>query len=212
VNKSGHTVTTSEIWSDDIPWFTEVSNETNAIERAKDARYNDIILLNSTVYKRRGNKTNGASTGTTFGDLWELYGELNTARSYAIKITEGVESIITPEKVEIKNSNDDVVVEYYVGYPIDLLTFENNSNQSSLSAARMFITDGNGNKEVVEQFVSSTDKIYKGFPSTGYNVLVYTSTGSGNYTKIVEGEFDDDFINNAYAGIIQFNKDRNETH
>jgi hypothetical protein len=93
-----------------------------------------------------------------------------------------------------------------------LLTFENNSNQSSLSAARMFIDKEDGKSEVVEQFVSSTDKIYKGFPSTGYNVLVYTSTGSGNYTKIVEGEKDDDFINNAYAGIVQFNKERDKTH
>ena len=68
------------------------------------------------------------------------------------------------------------------------------------------------NNKVVDQFVSSTDKVHKGFPSTGYNVLVYTSTGSGNYNKIIEGEHDDDFINNAYAGIIQFNKDRDETH
>lgn len=214
VNKSGHTVTTSEIWSYDIPWFTEVSNEKNAIERAKDARYNDIILLNSKVYIRLGDKTNGASTGTTFEELWKEYTELNDARSYALDISAGLVSTsdIKKKLVQIRNSNDDVVIEYYVGYPIDLLTFENNSNQSSLSAARMFIDDGNGNKEVVEQFVSSTDKIYKGFPSTGYNVLVYTSTGSGNYTKVIEGETDDDFINNAYAGIIQFNKDRDKTH
>lgn len=212
VNKSGHTVTSSEIWTDDIPWFTEVSNETNAIKRAKDANYNDIILLASKIYKRKGDKTNGASTGTTFGELWEEYTELNDVRSYALDISAGLVSTIDKKLVQIKNSNDDVVVEYYVGYPIDLLTFENNSNQSSLSAARMFIDKEDGKSEVVEQFVSSTDKIYKGFPSTGYNVLVYTSTGSGNYTKIIEGEHDDDFINNAYAGIIQFNKDRNETH
>lgn len=207
VNKSGHTITTSEIWSDDIPWFTEVSTEEIAIQRAADARYNDLILLGSNIYVRKGNKTNGASTGTTFAELWEKHPKLTEARAYALQISSGLVSTITTKKVEIKNSNDDVVVEYYVGYPIDLLTFENNSNQSSVSAARMFI-----NNEVVGQFVSSTDKIYKGFPSTGYNVLVYTSTGSGNYTKIVEGETDDDFINNAYAGIIQFNKERVETH
>jgi hypothetical protein len=99
VNKSGHTVTSSEIWTDDIPWFTEVSNETNAIKRAKDANYNDIILLASKIYKRKGDKTNGASTGTTFGELWEEYPELNDARSYALDISAGLVSTIDKKLV-----------------------------------------------------------------------------------------------------------------
>jgi hypothetical protein len=90
-----------------------------------------------------------------------------------------------------------------------LLTVENNAKQSSNWAARMFF-----NGKPVEQFVSPTDKVFAGFPSVGYNVLVYTTTKkSDNYTKVTEGETNDNFfVNNSFAGIIQFNKERNKTH
>jgi hypothetical protein len=69
------------------------------------------------------------------------------------------------------------------------------------------------NNEPVKQFVSPTDKIHAGFPSVGYNVLVYTTTGNSvNYAKVTEGELNDDFVNNSFAGIIQFNKERNKNH
>jgi hypothetical protein len=129
VNKSGHTVTLSDIWADDIPWFTEVSGEQDAIARAADASYNDLILWGNDIYKRKGDKTNGASTGTTFGDLWEKHIDLTAARKDALAISEGLYSPDTVENnspntiedekirrtVGIKNSQDKVVLKYHVG-------------------------------------------------------------------------------------------------
>jgi hypothetical protein len=88
-----------------------------------------------------------------------------------------------------------------------LLTIENNAKLSSNWAARMFF-----NNKPVEQFVSPTDKVFAGFPSVGYDVLVYSATkDTAKYAKVTEGQ-EGDFVNNAYAGIIQFNDERDKTH
>jgi hypothetical protein len=83
-------------------------------------------------------------------------------------------------------------------------------------AARMFKNhDVNGNgSNPVNQFVSPTDKVHAGFPSTEYKVLVYTLNDDGFYDKIPEGEDEGDeegkFVNNSYAGIVQFNTKRSK--
>lgn len=209
VNKSGHTVSTNDVWADDVPWFTEVADEAGAITRATDARYNDLILWGSDIYVRKGDKTNGASTGTTFAELWEKHTDLTEARAYALgSVTTQTPTNIVTKTVELKNASDKVVLKYHVGKQIDLLTTANNANVASTWAARMFI-DG----KVVEQFVSPTDKVFAGNPSTGYTTLVYTATAAGNkYGFVAEGEADGDFVNNAFAGIVQFNQSRNNTH
>lgn len=209
VNKSGHTVSTNDVWADDVPWFTEVADEAGAITRAADARYNDLILWGSDIYVRKGDKTNGASTGTTFAELWEKHTELTEARAYALgSVTTQTPTNIVTKTVEIKNASDKVVLKYHVGKQIDLLTTANNANVASTWAARMFI-DG----KVVDQFVSPTDKVFAGNPSTGYTTLVYTATtASAKYGFVAEGEADGDFVNNAFAGIVQFNQSRTSTH
>lgn len=209
VNKSGHTVSTNDVWADDVPWFTEVADEAGAITRAADARYNDLILWGSDIYVRKGDKTNGASTGTTFAELWEKHTDLTEARAYALgSVTTQTPTNIVTKTVELKNASDKVVLKYHVGKQIDLLTTANNANVASTWAARMFI-DG----KVVDQFVSPTDKVFAGNPSTGYTTLVYTATAAGNnYGFVAEGEADEDFVNNAFAGIVQFNQSRNDTH
>lgn len=209
VNKSGHTVSTNDVWADDVPWFTEVADEAGAITRAADARYNDLILWGSDIYVRKGDKTNGASTGTTFAELWEKHTDLTEARAYALSsVTTQTPTNIVTKTVEIKNASDKVVLKYHVGKQIDLLTTANNANVASTWAARMFI-DG----KVVDQFVSPTDKVFAGNPSTGYTTLVYTATAAGNkYGFVAEGEGDTDFVNNAFAGIVQFNQSRNSGH
>lgn len=132
VNKSGHTVSVSDLWSDDIPWFTEVAEEEEAIKRAVDAKYNDLILWGSNIYKRKGDKTNGASSGTTFENLWEEYTELTEARNFALaSVTNATPPNIVPKTIEIKNSSDRVVINYHVGKPIELLTVKNNANVPS---------------------------------------------------------------------------------
>ena len=214
VNKSGHTVSTNDIWADDIPWFTEVADEAGAIARAADARYNDLILWGSDIYIRKGSVGGGASTGTTFDDLWDWHKDLTEARAYALNtVITKTPTSIAPKTIEIKNASDKGVLKYHVGKQIDLLTTANNANVPSTWAARMFFEDDKGSKKPVNQFVSPTDKVYAGFPSTGYTTLVYTATADGNkYGFVSEGEADGDFVNNAFAGIVQFNQSRNSGH
>ena len=110
--------------------------------------------------------------------------------------------------VVLKNKEDKEVVKYHVGKTIELLTTGNNSGFGSTMAARMFI-DG----VVVNQFIQPSDKIEDGKPSSKYNVLVYTSNNdTSKYSFVSEGEDDSHFVNNAYAGVVQFNAERSTSH
>jgi hypothetical protein len=147
VNKSGHTTTTADVWSQDIPWFFSADDQATALVTGKDAKYNDLVLIGSNVFKR--NKT-AYSEGAAFGTLWEPLTLSNGTKLY--------------------NSDDKHVLTYHKGVQVDFLTTSNNAKQASNYAGRIFI-----NGKVVEQFVASTDKISGGVPSTGYGVAVYKS-------------------------------------
>lgn len=219
VNKSGHTVSISDVWADSIPWFTEVSDKSIGAARAKAASYNDLLLIGNTIYKRRGvQNSDGTFSETTadkyeesfFNDLWEEDKDFTAAWNYALT---GIANVVTPQSIEPKtitiyNKENLPVVNYHVGKTIDLLTTDNNSGFGSTMAARMFI-DG----KVVSQFIQPSDKIEDGKPSSKYGVIVYTSENvNTKYSFISEGESDSDFVNNAYAGVIQFNEEHNKNH
>ena len=147
VNKSGHTTTTADVWSQDIPWFFSADDQATALVTGKDAKYNDLVLIGSNVFKR--NKT-AYSEGAAFGTLWEPF--------------------TLADKTKLYNSDEKHVLTYHKGVQVDFLTTGNNAKQASNYAGRIFI-----NGKVVEQFVASTDKISGGVPSTGYGVAVYKS-------------------------------------
>ena len=175
VNKSGHTTTTADVWAQDIPWFFKADNKDVALSTGVDAKFNDMVLIGSAVYKR--NKTE-YTEGATFDDLWDSY--------------------VLENGTKISNSDEVHVLTYHKNVPISFLTAganTNNAGQASNYAGRIFI----GGK-VVEQFVVSTDKLSSGIPSTGYGVAVYKSG-----EPLSEGELETNFLANSYAGIIQFN-------
>lgn len=147
VNKSGHTTTTSDIWSQDIPWFFSADDQATALTTGKDAKLNDLVLIGSNVFKR--NATTYSDTAE-FADLWESLQLVNGTQLY--------------------NSDNKHVLTYHKGVAVDFLTTSNNAKQASNYAGRIFI-----NGKVVEQFVASTDKVSSGVPSTGYGVAVYKS-------------------------------------
>ena len=148
VNKSGHTTTTSDVWSQDIPWFFSADDQATALVTGKDAKYNDLVLIGSAVYKR--NETE-YSEDAAFDELWESFNLEDGTKLY--------------------NSIDKTpVLVYHKGVPVSFLTPDNNAKQASNYAGRIFI-----NNKVVDQFVVSTDKISGGVPSTGYGISVYKS-------------------------------------
>lgn len=148
VNKSGHTTTTSDVWSQDIPWFFSVDDQATALTTGKDAKLNDLVLIGSNVFKR--NDT-AYSDSAAFTDLWE--------------------SLTLEDGTQLYNSDNKHVLTYHKGVSVTFLTTANNAKQASNYAGRVFKSDGS----VIEQFVASTDKVSSGVPSTGYGVAVYTS-------------------------------------
>lgn len=147
VNKSGHTTTTADVWSQDIPWFFSADDKATALVTGKNAKLNDLVLIGSAVYKRNATE---ATEGAAFDTLWE--------------------SLTLANGTQLYNSDNKHVLTYHKGVPVDFLTTSNNAKQASNYAGRIFI-----NGKVVEQFVASTDKITDGVPSTGYGVAVYKS-------------------------------------
>lgn len=148
VNKSGHTTTTSDVWSQDIPWFFSADDQATALTTGKDAKLNDLVLIGSNVFKRNAT---AYSDSAAFTDLWE--------------------SLTLEDGTELYNSDNKHVLTYHKGVSVTFLTTANNAKQASNYAGRVFKSDGS----VIEQFVASTDKVSSGVPSTGYGVAVYKS-------------------------------------
>jgi hypothetical protein len=176
VNKSGHTITASDIWAQEIPWFYATDSQANAIKYSKNAKTNDLVDINGSVYIRKDTTKFPYDAAGSFDSMWSAYD-------------------LSANPV-LKNSAGEEVLRYHEGVSASLLTTANNANQASNFAARIWV-DGH----LIEQFVASTDKILDGFPSTGYGVSLWNGS-----TPISEGELDDNFIANSYAGVIQLNK------
>ena len=176
VNKSGHTTTTSDVWAQEIPWFYATDSQANAIKYSKNAKTNDLVDINGSVYIRKNTTEFPYNAEGAFETMWSAYD-------------------LSANPV-LKNSAGEEVLRYHEGVSASLLTTGNNANQASNFAARIWV-DGH----LIEQFVASTDKILDGFPSTGYGVSLWNGS-----TPISEGELDDNFIANSYAGVIQLNK------
>lgn len=177
VNKSGHTTTTSDVWSQDIPWFFTTDSQAKAIGYSKNARTNDLVDINGVVYKRKDTKDAPYNASGSFDSMWEPY-----------SLYDGL---------ILENSQGEGVIKVHQGVEATLLTTGNNANQSSFSAARIWVGG-----VLIPQFVQSTDKIIDGFPATGYGVSLWN-----NGNPISEGEANGNFIANSYAGIIQLNQD-----
>lgn len=149
INKSGHTVSSTEVWSDEIPYFGILSAVSDL--EAKVAPYaakNDICKVGSTYYIRNGVEY---SAGKTTAELWDT-----------ITLTDGL---------ILKNRFDKDVIKYHKGKELSDLTGDNNANtDSNHYAARLWTSEG-----LIEQFVGPTDKALNGLASVGYTPTVYNN-------------------------------------
>ena len=193
-NRSGHTVTATDVWAEEIPTFYEVPDmESTASLRANE---NDLCRVGNgvAIYK------NGA---------WSL--------EYASYMD-------IPDGHEFLNASGKPVIRFHKNRLARLLTVKNNAADDGLnSSAKIQGWDKTANNgqgapyeyveaapKFVSQFVTSTDKIVDGKPSKGYGPFVMAGTTTGDITKVLnEGTVDDnDYVANSFAGIIQYNKKR----
>lgn len=195
-NRSGHTVTATDVWAEEIPAFYEVPDMNSTASLS--ANENDLCRVGNgvAIYK------NGA---------WSL--------EYASYMD-------IPDGHEFLNASGKPVIRFHKNRLARLLTVKNNAADDGLnSSAKIQGWDKNANSgqgapyeyvetapKFVSQFVTSTDKIVDGKPSKGYGPFVMAGTTTGDITKVLnEGTVDDnDYVANSFAGIIQYNKKRTD--
>lgn len=102
------------------------------------------------------------------------------------------------------SKNGKPVIKYHRERPAINLTPDNNNGDGADNLAAKIYNAAEGSTTFVPQFISSTDKMVDGIPSLAYDAAVFAG-GS----QLAEGlTADNDYICNAYAGVIQFNKAR----
>lgn len=159
INKSGHTVQSSEIWSDEIPYFgkfgtTQVAHDTVS----KDTVYGDMLYIGGNSYYKRNDVE--YAEGKTFNELWTNV-TADFKDGYVFENRHGKGVIVYHQNQYLQNLNDD-----------------NNANTNSENcAARLWVyetKEGETKKvaRLVEQFVGPTDKALNGLASVSYSPVV----------------------------------------
>lgn len=154
VNKGGHTIDTSDIWSSDIPWFGAGQFDTfdAAMEAIGDKLViNDLIKIGETIHKK-------VAAGTSSDSFEEFVFDDNP----------------------LKNSKDEEVLVYHKDVTFDILTGANNSKTDSNRYAARLFKDG----VVVERLIGVTDKIVNGYPSTGFRPNIKFVIGDTEKTLV----------------------------
>lgn len=115
----------------------------------------------------------------------------------------GTEAEVLVDGATFKKNNKDVI-KYHKNRTAINLTADNNNGDGSNNLSAKIYDAATGSTNFVSQFISSTDKMVAGVPS-----LAYDATVIADGVKLAEGlTNDNDYICNAYAGVIQFNKER----
>ena len=184
VNPSGHTVTTSQVRSQDIPAFLNTFQGTK--EQAltwlgtnySTPAHNDIVFYG-------GEFKAGFSTPKCL--KWNA--KLETPAWEDFDITTAA---------TLKNADDKDVIAVHQNCTTVFVDGTNNAATNS-NRNSLFVKKADGT--ILDHFVASTDKIVAGMPSLGYNALVLW-----NGAAIDEGELDANYIGNTFAGIVHLNK------
>ena len=186
-NKSGHTVTSSDIWSEDIPAMFYAYTTEQRISFANIASDNDLCYdktLNTLYYykdKTWHDRTSLKDQEVLFNSAAASLGIYNDGTSYT-------------------NNSDKGVVKYHSNKEANSITGDNN-NQSAGNGYTGRIKSSEGNY-FISQFVSSMDKVVQGNPSSLYDpVVIYNGQ---TLEESTEDTTERKYIANSYAGIIQF--------
>ena len=193
-NRSGHTVTASDVWGQEIPAFFYAKTQSVADSYKSLAKTNDLCRIgNSVAIFENGN--------------------------WVVKYNSYTD---IPDGHKFKNANGDEVIRFHKNRLAYNLNLDNNAADDGLdTTAKIQGWDEENGKvydyvatapKFVTQFVTSTDKIVDGIPSKGFGPFVMAGTTTGDITKVLpEGTSDQNhYIANSFAGIIQFNRARTD--
>lgn len=182
VNPSGHTITTSQVRSQDIPAFL------NTFQGTKDTAItwlgtNYATPANNDIAYYGGEFKAGFSTPKCL----KYNGETSTWEDFDITAA-----------ATLKNADGKDVIAVHQNCTTVFVDGGNNAATNS-NRWSLFVKKSDGS--ILDHFVASTDKIVAGMPSLGYNALVLW-----NGAAIDEGELDANYVGNTFAGIIHLNK------
>ena len=198
-NKAGHTTTSSDIWSQEIPAFFKAYSNDDLTRFATLAKKNDLVLL---AFTKSATEPNGAVLKFVDG-AWT-------------KIHDSIASI--PDGTEFYNSVDTKpVIRFHQNSAAVILSGDNNNTDGSNGFSAK-ICSWNDDADApfpasalkfVPQFVSPMDKMINGIPSSGYDAIVKVGTTEDDI--LAESPSSPaGYIANNYAGIIHFNTARSD--
>ena len=193
-NKAGHTTTSSDIWSQEIPAFFKAYSGDDLTRFAALAKKNDLVVL---AYTKSETEPNGAVLKFVDG-AWT-------------KIHDSIASI--PDGTEFYNSVDTKpVLRFHQNSAAVILSGDNNNTDGSNGFSAKICAWDEANSapyapsalKFVPQFVSPMDKMVSGIPSSGYDAIVKVGTTEDDI--LAESPSSPaGYIANNYAGIIHFN-------
>jgi hypothetical protein len=205
VNPSGHTVTSSQVRTDDIPAFIDTFQDTKtaaltwaATNVDANARHNDILYYGGKFNMGFSNPKCliRVAKQVVDGKLVDLPAEQHTWADFTIT-----------DKSFLANADGKNVIAIHKGVDICYVHGDNNaavnSNQNSA-----FVRKADGT--FLDHFVAPTDQILGGQPSLGYGLCLFKS---GTTKALTEGEETgkNNYIGNTFAGLIHFMDTRSET-
>jgi hypothetical protein len=184
VNPSGHTITTSQVHSQDIPAFLNTFQNTKEEaltwlgKNYATPAHNDIVYYG-------GEFKAGFSTPKCL--KYNAKAETPDWKDFDITTV-----------ATLKNADEKDVIAVHQNCST---VFVDGSNNAATNSNRwsLFVKKADGS--ILDHFVASTDKIVAGMPSLGYNALVLW-----NNAAIDEGELDTNYVGNTFAGIVHLNK------
>lgn len=192
-NRSGHTVSASDVWAEKIPAFFYPKADSDYAVCKANAKLNDICRWGDEI------------------QIWDGEKFVKFADNYAA----------IPDGHEFLNEDGQPVVRFHKSRVAYNLNDTNNAYDNSLDAsgkgasAKILGWDKTANDgaggvytydesapQFITQFVAPTDNIVKGVPSKGYGPIVMV--GGSPLTE--DADSTAGYIANNFAGIIQFNE------
>lgn len=188
INRSGHTVTNTDAWLDDVPFFNTFTTPSAALAAVgtSTVKYDLVSIavgegdIPAGLYRR--NDVDNSAGDKTFTEIFTLY-------TIGTDTKDGAPVLL--------NKNEKAVVRVWSNQQLTLLNGSNNSNANSEEQAARIIIDGTP----VEQFIAVPDVCRSGYPSNGYSIKVYND---GTPMTMDFGTVTNTFFDVPFAGVIMF--------
>ena len=194
LNKSGHTLTTDDIFGEELPAFYDVADEKT--RNALSAVNNDICKIGGNFYYYTFDQ-NGIYSWQSRSAIADGECLFNSSSKYK------------NDGHDWEAHADEAVVKYHKDKDGEFITEENNGVAGNNFTVRIKKDDGT----YIKQFISVTDKIVNSKTSNGYKpVVLQNDVLMEENAKYKDASSDNmRYVTNYYAGIIQFPVQKSET-